>query len=79
MYSKDQYVNWREVDEHTHALTQCVIATPWPKQHPFHEGDVVLYLGEVKNMAGHIAFVGQDGKTYWGYHFDNLRVIPEDE
>ena len=28
--------------------------------------DVVLYMGEIANMQGHIIFVTRDNKIYWG-------------
>lgn len=78
-FKREQYSQWAEVDEKTPPLTRCVIATDWPKENPFHEGDIVLYLGEIPNMQGHIAFAGKDGKVYFGYHFENLHIIPDDE
>ena len=78
-YDKEQYSKWRFVDETTPPLTRCIVATSWPQQNPFQEGDMVLYLGEISNMAGHISFVGKDGRVFFGYHFENLHVIPDNE
>lgn len=45
---------------------------------PIKKGEIVLYLGEIPNMKGHIVF-GHKGKIYWGYHPERFIKIPEDE
>lgn len=79
MYKKEQYSAWPEPDEKTPPLTQCVVGTEWPKENPFQQGDLVLYMGEISNMKGHICFAGRNGQVFFGYHFDNLHVVPDDE
>lgn len=46
---------------------------------PIEKGDTVLFLGEIPNMKGHIAFVDRDGKIWWGYHPDIFRQPVEGE
>ena len=44
---------------------------------PFAIGDVVLFTGKIKNIAGYGVFVStREGKTYWGYKLKDFRVIP---
>jgi len=46
---------------------------------PIKKGNAVIYLGEIPNMKGHIVFIGDDGKIYWGYHPENFRKAKEEE
>jgi len=46
---------------------------------PIKKGDHVINLFEIKNMEKHIAFIGQNGKVYWGYHPDCFRKGKEEE
>lgn len=47
---------------------------------PFHDGETVLFLGEIPNMPGHCAVVTwKDGKVHWGYHTEDFREPTEAE
>ena len=48
-------------------------------QYPWKENDVLLCLGEIKNMPWHYAFATRDGKVYWGYHGDFVRQLSNEE
>lgn len=93
LYDEDKVSRWEKVrhaaygvyyqdDPATPPLTQVVY-------YPAHNdnttsqdiqpGDVLLYLGEVRGMRGHGAFATRDGRTVWGYHTFNFRIIPGDE
>ena len=43
------------------------------------EGDPVLYLGEIRKMAGHCIVVLKSGKVIWGFHTDNFVELTEEE
>ena len=40
---------------------------------------LVLCLGEIDNMPGHVAVVTDDGKVHYGIHPENFREPTEDE
>lgn len=42
-------------------------------------GDVVLCLGEIPNMKGHVVIADSKGHIFWGFHADNFRYAREDE
>ena len=50
---------------------------------PFKQGDIVLFMGEIKQMPGHGVFVIQNkngpASVYYGYHMNNFVVPTEDE
>lgn len=48
-------------------------------KYPFDNNEVVLFLGEIKNMEGHCIVVKKNGKVLWGYHTDNFEALTEDE
>ena len=60
---------------------QIVIAKPVPKKwrYPWKTGESLLYLGEIKQMPGHVAVVDRKGKVHWGYHDDTFREPKEME
>ena len=44
---------------------------PWADHYTglgFKDGDLVLYLGEIENMPGHVAVVNRNGQVRWGFH-----------
>jgi hypothetical protein len=45
---------------------------------PLTKGDIVLYLGEIPNMKGHIVF-SYGGRIFYGYHPENFTKIPKEE
>jgi hypothetical protein len=45
---------------------------------PVKKGELVLYLGEIKNMPGHVAFAYKN-KIHFGYHKEDLRLPTDDE
>lgn len=40
------------------------------RHYPFKNGELVLMLGEIKHMEGHVAVVTRGGKVEWGWHDD---------
>lgn len=50
-----------------------------PNPYPFNEGDVVLVLGKIKHMPGHVAVITRDGKTHFGFHADHFRKLSKEE
>ena len=48
-------------------------------QYPFTRDDVLLFLGEVRQMPGHCVIATKDGRVVWGYHTENFVVIAEGE
>jgi hypothetical protein len=48
-------------------------------EYPFKEGDVVLLLGEIENMPGHLVVALMDGRVLFGFHPELFRVLTEDE
>ena len=47
--------------------------------YPFLKGEIVLVLGEIAQMPGHVAVAPTDGPIQWGYHAENFRRLKEDE
>jgi hypothetical protein len=46
-------------------------------EYPWKGGELVLLLGEIQNMKGHVVLATKDGKIHWGWHLENFRE-PED-
>jgi hypothetical protein len=46
---------------------------------PFKDGDLVMFLGEIKQMPGHCVIANRLGKIYWGYHTSNFIEPNKDE
>lgn len=51
----------------------------YEKDYPFKRGEVVLVLGEIENMPGHVAVALRDGRVLYGFHPELFRVLTEDE
>ena len=47
--------------------------------YPFEPGEVLLFLGEVRQMPGHCIVVNKKGQTWWGYHTVNFLALEDDE
>ncbi len=47
--------------------------------YPFHNGDVVLVIGEIQNMPGHVAIALKDGRVLFGWHKENFRKLKRSE
>lgn len=60
---------------------QVVKAKGQPRKwgYPWKKGDSLLYLGEIRQMPGHVAVVDRKGKIHWGYHDDCFRQPGADE
>ena len=57
-------------------LPQETLAKYFPNGPPFKPGELVLVLGEISNMKGHIVLVHRDGTVLWGYDVcDFKRVV----
>jgi len=48
-------------------------------QYPWKIGEILLFMGEIKQMPGHCLVVNRAGKIYWGYHTDGFIEPSEDE
>ncbi|MHA2062869.1 MAG: hypothetical protein ACXABY_00605 [Candidatus Thorarchaeota archaeon] len=46
---------------------------------PFRRGEDYLFLGEIKNMRDHGAFVTDDGLVRVGWHIADFMDLTEDE
>jgi hypothetical protein len=55
------------------------VPSEYHSQYPFTRKDVLLFLGEVRQMPGHSVVATKDGRVVWGYHTENFVVIPEGE
>jgi len=43
------------------------------KQYPFRRGAMYVFLGEIRNMAGHCVVAdARTGRLYSGYHTENF-------
>jgi len=48
--------------------------------YPFQDGDIFVFLGEIKDMKGHGVFVDiKTHLTYSNYHIDNFVELTKDE
>ena len=47
--------------------------------YPFIKEQRYLFLGEIANMPGHCAVIGDNSVTYFGYHTENFIELTEDE
>jgi hypothetical protein len=47
--------------------------------YPFKKGKAYLFLGEILNMPGHCAVVGDNEAVRFGYHTDNFVELTEEE
>ena len=47
--------------------------------YPFTRTDVLLFMGEIRQMVGHCVVATKDGRVIWGYHTENFVVLSEDE
>ena len=57
----------------------CRVANLPEAVYPFHNGDVVLMLGEIEHMPGHVAIALRDGRVVFGYHAEHFIPLSEDE
>ena len=49
------------------------------RKYPFAHGEVLLFLGQVRPMAGHLVVVNRAGQTFWGYHEEHFVKVPPRE
>ena len=50
------------------------------KDYPlFKIDEILLFLGEIKQMPGHCIVVNHAGRVLWGYHTSNFVEPSEDE
>lgn len=62
----------------------CVVEFVLPKgckkdDYPFSPGVHYLLMGEIRNMRGHCIIVDKQGKTWWGYHLENFKLVEDDD
>lgn len=55
------------------------VPVEYHSKYPFTRDDVLLFLGEVRQMPGHSVVATKDGRVVWGYHTENFVVLPDDE
>ena len=48
-------------------------------QYPFKDDDVVLVLGEIERMPGHVAVVTQDGRVHFAWHSENFQRLSQED
>lgn len=46
---------------------------------PFKDGEVVLILGDIQQMQGHVAVAKRDGGVHWGWDATYFERLSEDE
>jgi hypothetical protein len=46
--------------------------------YPFVRDEVLLFLGEVRQMPGHCVVATKDGRVVWGYHTENFVISSDD-
>ncbi len=74
-YTKAEYDEFPELDLMVHPpMTRCIWTVDYGIAKP---GEMVLFMGEIPNMPGHCVFADPKGKVHWGYHPDNVKVMPE--
>jgi len=56
-----------------------VVDLPDVAGYPFENGDVVLMLGEIANMPGHVAIVTEQGVVKFGFHAEHFDPLSTDE
>lgn len=66
----------RECEFEANQLVQCKIDN---KNYPFKYNEIVLFLGEIKQMPGHCIIVNRKGKVFWGYHTENFEEPKEED
>jgi hypothetical protein len=59
--------------------SEMMIAHGYGDKMPFKDGDLVLMLGEIEQMPGHVAVVTRDGLVRWGHHIENFRKLTREE
>ncbi len=47
--------------------------------YPFVRDEVLLFMGEVRQMPGHCVVATKDGRVIWGYHTENFLIVPDDQ
>ena len=60
-------------------LAEVQLPEEYEHLYPFHNGDIVLMLGEIANMRGHMVFALKDGRVLFGYHPEHFRKLTEEE
>jgi len=51
------------------------VPSQYHSQYPFTRKEVLLFLGEVRQMPGHCVVATNDGRITWGYHTENFVVV----
>ena len=54
-------------------LTQIICLHDFKDNSGLKKGEVVLFLGEIPNMKGHIVIIDNKGHIWWGYAPDSFR------
>ncbi len=54
-------------------MRTVIAIVPQGYVYPWKDGDILLLLGEIENMPGHVAVANREGRVYWGYHEDSFR------
>lgn len=48
-------------------------------EYPWKTGEIVVFMGEIKQMPGHCVIATHDGMVHWGYHTEDFVEPTEDE
>jgi hypothetical protein len=48
-------------------------------EYPFKDGEVVLFMGYIGNMQGHVIVANKIGRVFWGYHPENFIACEDDD
>lgn len=56
-----------------------VTRLPRGYHYPFKTGDIVLVLGEIEQMPGHMVIALPSGQVIHGYHPENFRKLRKSE
>jgi hypothetical protein len=55
------------------------VPVQYHRGYPFIDNEVLLFLGEVRQMPGHCVVATKDGRVVWGYHTENFVIVPKEE
>jgi hypothetical protein len=48
-------------------------------QFPFKQGDVLVCIGEIEQMPGHVVLANKEGKILWGWDQFYFRKLTKEE
>jgi len=60
-------------------LVKAIYGSQGVYKYPWKKNEILLFLGEIKQMEGHCAVVNKSGKIFWAYHTDDFVEPLEEE